>query len=61
MALEARVRGADPERTTQESDNARERSREANHRLTEALTDQIRDRYGATVRFRRIRKMRFED
>ncbi|GJF01337.1 hypothetical protein PSD17_03010 [Pseudonocardia sp. D17] len=42
-------------------DRAQSASREANHRLTENLTAQIRDRFGATVRFRDIRRMRFDD
>mgnify|MGYP001087578933 CR=1 FL=1 len=42
-------------------DRAQEGARAANHRLVNALTDQIRDRFGATVRFRDIRGMSFDD
>ncbi|MDN5915115.1 MAG: hypothetical protein L0I76_08425 [Pseudonocardia sp.] len=42
-------------------DNAQQGVREANHRLTEELTEQTRDRFGSTVRFRDIDEMRFDD
>jgi hypothetical protein len=60
-ANQAKIADAYAGLATWRVDNAQQRSREANHRLTEALTDQCRDRYGATVRFRDIEGMSFDD
>lgn len=42
-------------------DSANERAKAARHEFQESLTDALRDRYGATIRFRNIEELSFED
>lgn len=42
-------------------DAAHTRRRQANHRASEAISDAVRDRYGADVRFTDVRSVEFDD
>ncbi len=58
---QARIAAAYEAMRNRAVDEARARAQRATHELQEAFTEALRDRYGATIRFRNIEEFRFEN
>ncbi|MGQ0574352.1 MAG: hypothetical protein ACT4RN_09130 [Pseudonocardia sp.] len=60
-ANRARIAEAYEGLRTANIESARARQRQANHRAAESISDAVRDRYGAEVRFTDVRSVEFDD